>query len=67
MKCAILLFAGYVDQATMVAEGSVGGGGGSDLKWGRDEDEDERAWARRCMLMAHKMVKLSGTGKRNKR
>lgn len=65
MKCAMLLFAGYVDQATMVAEGSVGGGGESDLKWGRDEDE--RAWARRCMLMAHKMVKLSGTGKRNKR
>lgn len=67
MKCAMLLFAGYVDQATMVAEGSVGGGGGSDLKWGRDEDEDERAWARRCMLMAHKLVKLSGTRKRNRR
>lgn len=66
MRCAILLFAGYVDQATMVAEGS-GGGGSSDLKWGRDEDEDERSWARRCMLMAHKMIKVSSGGKRNKR
>lgn len=67
MRCAILLFAGYVDQATMIAEGSAGGGGSSDLKWGRDEDEDERAWARRCMLMAHKMIKVSNSGKRNKR
>ncbi len=68
MRCAILLFAGYVDQATMVVGGSGGGGGSSSgLKWGRDDDEDEKSWARRCMLMAHKMVKVSSGGKRNKR
>jgi len=32
-----------------------GGGGGNDLKWGRDEDEDNRAWALRCMKMASRM------------
>ncbi len=25
---------------------------GSDLKWGRDEDEDDRRWRRRCVSMA---------------
>ena len=36
MHCALLLFAGYVDQATTFAEGCGGGGGGSQMKWGRD-------------------------------
>lgn len=44
-KCAIYLFANYVDLATTFAEGHGGGGGGSDLSWGRNEDEDDRAWA----------------------
>lgn len=55
--CASLLFMGYVDQAVQFAKGSGGGGSGSDLPWGRKEDEDDRAWARRCLLGAHKMTK----------
>jgi len=66
MQCAMLLFAGYVDQATTFAEGSGGGSSNSQLKWGRDEDEDDRAWAHRCILMAHRMVK-TGKGRKKQR
>lgn len=63
LEKAVLLFIGYVDQSTMVAEGG-GGGTSSDLPWGRREDEDERQWARRCMQQARSMVKHSGGGRR---
>lgn len=55
---AMLLFAGYIDAATSMSE-SCGGGGGSapELGWGKDKDEDERAYARRCLKMAHSMCK----------
>jgi len=35
------------------------GGGGSDtsLPWGRNPDEDDRRFAYRCMMQAHKMLK----------
>ena len=66
MHCATLLFLGMVDNATTFAEGHGGGGGGSDMKWGRDDDEDNRAWARRCMMMASKMMRPS-VGKKPKR
>jgi predicted nucleic acid-binding Zn-ribbon protein len=57
MHCATLLFLGMVDDATTFAETYGGGGSKSDLKWGRDEDEDNRAWALRCMRMASRMMK----------
>lgn len=57
MHCATLLFLGMVDDATTFAETHGGGGGKNDLKWGRDEDEDNRAWALRCMRMASRMMK----------
>lgn len=60
---AVRLFIGYADQSTMVAEGG-GGGTSSDLPWGRDEDEDERAWARRCMQKARSMMRRSGGGRK---
>ena len=66
MHCATLLFLGMVDDATTFAEGHGGGGSSSDLKWGRDDDEDERAWARRCMMKAARMMRPS-SGKRKKR
>ena len=66
MHCATLLFLGMVDNATTFAEGHGGGGGGSDLKWGRDDDEDNRAWARRCMMMASRMMRPV-VGKKPKR
>ena len=59
-KCAISLFANYVDLATTFAEGHGGGGGGSDLPWRRKEDEDDRTWARRCLQRAHRMMKPAG-------
>lgn len=43
IKCAIFLYANLVDQATNFAKGHGGGGGGSDLPWGRKDDEDDRA------------------------
>ena len=56
---AMLLFAGYIDAATSMSE-SCGGGGGStpESDWGKKDDEDERMFARRCLLMAHSMYKL---------
>ena len=55
---AMLLFAGYIDAATSMSE-SCGGGGGSapESGWGKDKDEDERAFARQCLKMAHSMCK----------
>lgn len=66
MHCATLLFLGMVDDATTFAETRGGGGGGSDLKWGRDENEDNRAWALRCMRMANRMMRPA-IGKKSKR
>lgn len=55
---AMLLFVGYIDAATSMSE-SCGGGGGSapESDRGKKDDEDERAFARRCLLMAHSMYK----------
>ena len=55
MHCATMLFLGMVDDATTFAETHGGGSSGSDLKWGRDEDN--RAWALRCMRMASRMMR----------
>ncbi len=60
MTCALFLYGGMLDDATTFAKGHGGGGGHSDLPWGRKEDEDDRAWARRCMMMAHRIMKPSG-------
>ena len=55
---AMLLFAGYIDAATSMSE-SYGGGDGSapESGWGKKDDEDERAYARRCLQMAHSIYK----------
>lgn len=66
MHCATLLFLGMVNDATTFAETHGGGGSSSDLKWGRDDAEDNRAWARRCMMMASKMMRPT-SGKKQKR
>ena len=55
---AMLLFAGYIDAATSMSESCRGGGGSApESGWGKDKDEDERAFARRCLKMAHSMCK----------
>ena len=53
---ALLLFAGYLDAATSMAASS-GGGGSDNSGWGRDKDEDDLEWARRCARMANTMCK----------
>ena len=54
---AMLLFAGYIDAATSMSESCGGGGSSPESDWGKRDDEDERAFARRCLLMAHSMYK----------
>ena len=54
--CAMYLYVGYVNEATNFAESQ--GGGGSDTKdWGREKDEDEIEWIKRCLRQATRMVK----------
>lgn len=55
-QTAVLLFAGYLDAATQMSESS-GGGGGTPDGWGRDKDEDDLEWARRCARMASHMCR----------
>lgn len=60
LTCAALLFVGMVDQATTFAENKGGGGGHSLGNWGRDPEEDERAWIMRCLARSRQMMKPSG-------
>ena len=55
-QTAVLLFAGYLDAATQMSESS-GGGGRTPDGWGRDKDEDDLEWARRCARMASQMCR----------
>ena len=57
LKCAMYLFLGYLDGATQFAQSCGGGGTSSDLPWGRNPDEDDRRFAYRCMMQAHRMLK----------
>ena len=67
MYCATLLFLGYVDDATTFAEGHGGGGSSSDLKWGRDPEEDEIEFARRCAREAsHRLGTQKKSGMKRK-
>ena len=59
LKCAMYLFLGYLDGAPQFAQSCGGGGSGSSLPWGRNPDEDDRRFAYRCMMQAHKMLKFS--------
>lgn len=59
LKCAMYLFLGYLDGASQFAQSCGGGGGDSSLPWGRNPDEDDRRFAYRCMMQAHRMMKPS--------
>ena len=59
LKCAMYLFLGYLDGATQYAQSCGDGGSDTSLPWGRKEDEDDRRFAYRCMMQAHKMLKLA--------
>lgn len=56
LNVAMLLFLNYVDAATSISE-SCGGGGSTPSNWGKDKDEDEREWARRCAQHANWLCK----------
>ena len=56
LKCAMYLFLGYFDGAAQFAQSCGGGGTDSSLPWGRNPDEDDRRFAYRCMMQAHKML-----------
>ena len=56
LRTAFLLFAGYVDAATTFAQNCGGGGSSPDRNWGRDKNEDDILWARRCFRKAREMV-----------
>lgn len=55
-KTAVLLFANFINEATNFAENCGGGGTSPSSDWGRDKDEDDLEWARRCARMAHDMI-----------
>ena len=55
-RTAFLLFASYVDAATTFAQNCGGGGSAPDPNWGRDKNEDDILWARRCFRKAREMV-----------
>jgi hypothetical protein len=65
LTVGLQLMCGYIDDATTFAQAHGGGGGGSDLPWGRDPNEDDREWARRCLAMARKLMRPS-SGKQRK-
>jgi hypothetical protein len=52
---AMLLFAGYVNAAIDLADSCGGSGGSPSSDWNKDDNEDEKEWARRCAQMAHNM------------
>lgn len=54
---AALLFAVYVDAATSMSESCGGGGSAPSLGWGKDKDEDDLKFARRCLQQSHAMCK----------
>lgn len=56
LSVAMLLFMNYLDAATSMSE-SCGGGGSPGSGWGRDTDEDDREWARRCAMQANWLCK----------
>ena len=56
LNVAMLLFMNYVNAATSMSE-SCGGGGSTPSNWGKDKDEDERDWARRCAQLANWLCK----------
>ena len=53
-RTAVLLFCSYLDAATSMSD-SCGGGGSVSSDWGRDKNEEDEMFARRCLLQAMRM------------
>lgn len=56
INCAALLVLGYIHEATTYAN-SCGGGGSPVTGWGRDKDEDDEHWWRRCIAQSAAMMR----------
>lgn len=56
IRTALLLYAGYVDEACHMAEQS-GGGGGQAPERRKDKNDDVLFWARRCALAARALCR----------
>ena len=56
VRTAVLLFVNCIGEANTYAQTCGGGGASPSSGWGRDKDEDELEWARRCARMAHDMI-----------
>ena len=63
VACATLLFYGFIDKATTYCE-SHGGKSSPGTGWGRDDDDDDLRWRRRCMAKAAKMLGGRSRGRR---
>ena len=66
LHTALLLFAGYVDGATTIAENCGGGGRSSSDDWGRKLDENDLRWAHRCVQRAQELHKKRYSYKRRR-
>ena len=66
LHTALLLFAGYVDGATTIAENCGGGGRSSYDDWGRKLDENDLRWAHRCVQRAQELHKKRYSYKRRR-
>ena len=56
INCAMLLVLGYIREATTYAQ-SCGGGSSPGTGWGRDKDEDDEHWWRRCIAQSAAMMR----------
>ena len=56
INCAMLLVLGYIREATTYAQ-SCGGGSSPGTGWGRDKDEDDEHWWRRCIAQSAAMIR----------
>lgn len=66
LHTALLLFAGYVDGATTIAENCGGGGKSSSDDWGRKPNENDLRWAHRCIQRAQELHKKRYSYKRRR-
>ena len=63
LNCAMLLALQYIEAATTYAN-SHGGGGSTNLSgWGRDKDEDDEHWWRRCIAQSAALMHPKGRKK----
>lgn len=67
INCAMYLALQFIHEATTYAESCGGGGGGNLSGWGRDKDEDDELWWRRCIAKSASMVRPASHSKRRKR